>query len=141
MNGMVRADPARPPDRTARAAEIARFGIAGAANTAFGFGVYSGLVLLGMPVFAALLLATVTGIFFNFLTFGGFAFRRLEARRLPRFVAAYASIYLFNLALLHLVRATTGLGPIPAQLACLVVVAPAAYVALRTMVFRGAPHG
>ncbi|HET9578290.1 MAG TPA: GtrA family protein, partial [Usitatibacter sp.] len=86
---------------TGRAFEVMRFGIAGVANTAFGFGVYSALVLLGMPPFAALLLATVAGVFFNFLTFGGFAFRQLHWRRLPRFLAAYGLIYLFNLALLE----------------------------------------
>lgn len=123
--------------RAPRLAEIARFGVAGAVNTVFGFGVYSGLVLLGVPVFASLLVATVTGVFFNFLTFGGFAFRRLDARRLPRFVVAYGVIYVFNLALLEGVRAVTVLGPIVAQLACLAVVAPAAYLLLKAKVFAG----
>jgi len=118
------------------AAEVVRFGLAGAVNTVFGFGVYSGLVLLGMPVSVALLIATVAGVFFNFLTFGGFAFRKLEARRLPRFLVAYAAIYLFNLALLEGLRAVTSLGPIVAQLACLVVVAPTAYLVLRAKVFQ-----
>ena len=118
-------------------AEVVRFGAAGAVNTAFGFGVYAGLVLLGLAPFLALLAATVVGVFFNFLTFGGFAFRRLDARRLPRFLAAYALIYLFNLALLEGLRAATGLGPIVAQLLCLVVVAPTAYVVLKAKVFGG----
>jgi putative flippase GtrA len=117
-------------------AEVIRFGLAGALNTAFGFGVYAGLVLLNVPVFLALLIATVLGVFFNFLTFGGFAFRRLEAQRLPRFLLAYALIYLFNLALLEGLRAATGIGPIVAQLACLVVVAPMAYLVLRAKVFQ-----
>ena len=116
-------------------AEIVRFGLAGLANTAFGFAVYSALVLSGVPVAVALGVATVAGVFFNFMTFGAFAFRRLEARRLPRFLLAYAAIYLFNLALLEAVRALTGLGPIVAQLACLVVVAPSAYLLLRSRVF------
>jgi putative flippase GtrA len=123
-----------------RALEMMRFGLAGAVNTAFGFGVYSALVLLGMPPFAALLVATIVGVFFNFLTFGGLAFRRLEARRLPRFVLAYAVIYAVNVALLEGVRRTTGLGPIVAQLACLVVVAPAAYLLLKAKVFGDPPR-
>jgi len=117
-------------------AEVVRFGLAGALNTAFGFGVYSGLVLLGLPVAISLAIATVAGVFFNFLTFGGFAFRRLQARLLPRFLVAYGFIYLFNLALLEALRATTGLGPIVAQLACLVVVAPTAYLVLKAKVFQ-----
>jgi putative flippase GtrA len=121
-------------------AEVIRFGLAGVVNTAFGFGVYSGLVLLGVPVFLSLLVATIAGVFFNFLTFGGFAFRRLHARRLPRFLVAYGLIYLFNLAPLEGLRAATGLGPIPAQLACLVVVAPTAYFVLKAKVFQDSPR-
>ena len=125
----------------ARAAEIARFLAAGVVNTAFGFGLYAGLVLLGMPVAAALLLATVAGVFFNFFTFGALAFRRLDMRRLPRFLAAYGVIYVFNLALLESVRRLSPLGPITSQLACLVLVAPAAYVVLKSRVFQEPSHG
>ena len=119
-----------------RLAEAIRFGIAGAVNTAFGFGVYAALVVLGVPVSLALLVATVAGVFFNFITFGAFAFRQLHARRLPHFLVAYGFIYVFNLALLEGLRAATGLGPVVAQLACLVVVAPTAYLVLRSRVFR-----
>jgi len=121
---------------SSRLAEVLRFGIAGMVNTAFGFGVYSVLVLAGVPVFLSLLVATLAGTFFNFFTFGAFAFRQLQARRLPRFLMAYGLIYLFNLALLEVVRGTSGLGPIPAQLACLVVVPPSAYLLLKAKVFR-----
>jgi putative flippase GtrA len=128
------------PQRSSRWAEILRFAIAGAVNTAFGFGVYSGLVLLGLPVAVALLIATVIGVLFNFLTFGGFAFRRLDARRLPRFVLAYGLVYVLNLALLEGVRGLSGLGPVSGQLACLPVVAPLAYLLLRAAVFRERPN-
>lgn len=137
MTSTVQEAPARP----SRLGEVLRFGIAGAVNTAFGFGVYSGLVLLGVPVSISLLVATVAGVFFNFLTFGAYAFRQLDARRLPRFLVAYGVIYVFNLALLEGLRSVTPLGPIVAQLACLVVVAPAAYLLLKTRVFRERADG
>jgi len=126
--------------RSRRLAEILRFGIAGAINTAFGFGVYSALVLVGLPVFVALLIATVVGVLFNFLTFGGFAFRRLDASHLPRFLLVYGFVYVFNLALLEGVRGLSGLGPVTGQLACLPVVAPLAYVLLKVKVFREHPN-
>ena len=128
------------PGPRARIAEILRFGVAGLVNTAFGFGVYASLVLAGLPVFLALLLATVAGVFFNFLTYGGYAFRQLAARRLPRFLVAYGGIYAFNLALLEGLRAFTALGPIAAQLACLAVVTPTAYLVLKKAVFREETH-
>lgn len=140
----ARASGDRPMDRTGkvgeRAWEIVRFGVAGVLNTAFGFGLYSLLVVLGIAVPLALLLATVAGVFFNFFTFGGLAFRRLQVRRLPRFLVAYAGIYVFNLVLLEGLRRATGLGPIVAQLACLVVVAPTAYLVLRAKVFKETPE-
>jgi putative flippase GtrA len=122
--------------RESRFAEFLRFGVAGVANTAFGFGAYSALVLLGIPVSVSLLVATVIGILFNFLTFGAFAFRQLDLRRLPRFLLAYTVVYLVNLALLDTVRSASSLGPIASQLACLLVIAPAAYFLLRATVFR-----
>lgn len=122
--------------RASRLAEFLRFGVAGVANTAFGFGAYSALVLLGIPVSVSLLVATVIGILFNFLTFGAFAFRQLDLRRLPRFLLAYTVVYLVNLALLDTVRSASSLGPIASQLACLLVIAPAAYFLLRATVFR-----
>jgi putative flippase GtrA len=138
------ADMPNPGDRAGklgeRAWEVARFGVAGVLNTAFGFGLYSLLVLLGLAVPLALLLATVAGVFFNFLTFGGYAFQRLQIRRLPRFLVAYGGIYVFNLALLEGLRRVTGLGPIVAQLACLVIVAPTAYLILKAKVFKEIPE-
>lgn len=122
-----------------RLAEFARFGFAGAVNTVFGFAIYAALVMAGLAPGVALLLATIAGVFFNFVSFGRLAFRRLEAHRLPRFLLAYALIYVANLALLESVRHLTSLGPIAAQLACLVVIAPAAFVLLKTRVFQPAP--
>ena len=114
-----------------RVAEVLRFLVAGRAHTPFRFGVY--------PRPPALV-ATVAGVFFNFLTYGAYAFRRLDAHRLPRFLLAYGGIYAFNLALLEALRAGAGLGPLAAQLACLVVVTPTAYLVLRNAVFREKPH-
>lgn len=115
--------------------EIVRFLFTGALNTAVGFGIYAGLVYAGLAPALALLVATVIGTLFNFVSFGTLTFRRLEARRLPRFVAAYAVIYFFNLALLEAAQRYAGLGPIEAQFLCLFVVAPAAYVVLKTQVY------
>ena len=116
-------------------AEIRRFLVAGFLNMAFGFAVYAIAVLAGVNVAVALLLATFAGVFFNFVTFGGYAFRQLELRRLPAFLASYAFLYALNLALLHVVRTGLKMGAIDGQLACLVVVAPTAYLLLRSKVF------
>jgi putative flippase GtrA len=77
-----------------------RFVIAGTLNTAFGFGIYSLSMLLGAPVWVALLVANVTGVAFNFLTTGGYAFRSLVVARFPRFAATYLVLYLVNWAMI-----------------------------------------
>ena len=119
-----------------RFAEFLRFSVAGGANMVFGFVAYAALILAGLAVPLALLVATIAGVFFNFFTFGGYTFRKLEARRLPKFLVAYGFIYVLNLALLDGVRHFTGLGPITAQLVALVVVAPTVYFVLRARVFH-----
>ena len=74
-----------------------RFLLAGGVNTLFGFAAYSALILAGLPVWAALLLAHIAGVGFNFFTTGRFVFRATLRGRLPRFVAVYALIYGVNL--------------------------------------------
>jgi putative flippase GtrA len=78
-----------------------RFVTAGALNTIFGFVVYSASLLLGAPVWAALLIATVTGVAFNFVTTGGYAFRSLMLAHFPRFATSYLGLYVVNWALLE----------------------------------------
>ncbi len=117
--------------------QIIRFVFTGALNTLFGFAIYALLVHAGMVPAVALLIATVLGVLFNFVSFGALTFRRLEMRRLPRFLVVYSAIYLFNLVLLQAVQRYAGAGPIVAQFACLFVVAPAAYLLLKTQVYGG----
>lgn len=81
-----------------------RFLLAGAANTLFGWLIYSASVVLGAPVWVALIISTVVGIAFNFLTIGGYAFRALSLQRLPKFVSAYALVYVVNLACISMLK-------------------------------------
>ena len=77
-----------------------RFLIAGGLNTLFGFAVYTGLILLGVPLWAALIFSTLAGIAFNFITTGGYAFRDLSYARLPRFVICYFLVFGANFGLI-----------------------------------------
>jgi putative flippase GtrA len=117
--------------------EVARFVFTGALNTLVGYAIYAGLVYAGLAPAIALLVATVLGVLFNFVSFGTLTFRRLEARLLPRFLAAYVAIYVFNVILLEAVQRYAGAGPIVGQFLCLLLVAPAAYLLLKTQVYGG----
>lgn len=121
--------------------EAIRFLFTGVLNTLVGFAIYAGLVYTGLAPALALLVATGLGVLFNFVSFGKLAFRRLEARLLPRFLVAYAVIYGFNLLLLEGVQRYAGAGPVLAQFLCLFVVAPGAYLLLKTQVYGGRALG
>lgn len=73
-----------------------RFLLAGMANTLFGLVIYSFFILIGAEVWLALLIGTVSGIFFNFITFGGYVFRQLAPHRFPSFIIFYILVYFAN---------------------------------------------
>ncbi len=80
-----------------------RFLVAGGLNTIFGFAVYTGTILLGAPVWLALLGGMLAGTAFNFITTGGYVFRELSRARFPRFVVAYLFVYAVNLGLIEII--------------------------------------
>jgi putative flippase GtrA len=118
--------------------ELRRFLMVGIVNTAFGYATFAMLIWLGVPAPAALLLATIAGVLFNFLTTGHFVFNSVGWRPLGRFIAAYGTIYLTNLAILDSLR-IGGMGAIAAQAVALPVVVPLAFVILKWFVFKS--HG
>ena len=114
--------------------------MAGAVNTLFGFAVYSGAIVVGIPVWAALLVANATGIVFNFVTTGGYAFRERAASRFPRFCAAYLLVYLVNWALLAQLGAWVP-GAIAAQALLTAPMAVLSYLIMARFVFAPAKVG
>lgn len=78
-----------------------RFVLAGMLNTAVGFLVFSLALWLGCAEWQAILVSLISGIGFNFLSLGGYAFRDLTLRRLPAFVTAYLLIYAINITSFH----------------------------------------
>lgn len=83
-----------------RRSRFLRFIVAGAINSFFGFAVYSASVLVGLPVWGALVVGNIAGVVFNFFTIGGYVFRSLVLTRLPRFATAYLFVYVINLKLI-----------------------------------------
>jgi putative flippase GtrA len=126
--GMVRV--------SARSVRVfARFIVVGALNSAVGYGLFAILVLVGMVPEAALLVATIVGVIFNFATTGHFVFANRDPRLVLRFVAVYAIIYVVNaLALRYLTY--MGMSPLLAQLLLVPTAAVVAFFALRSLVFK-----
>lgn len=111
-----------------------RFLVAGGLNTLFGFAVYSAAILMGAPIWLALLVGMLAGTGFNFITTGGYVFRDLSLSRFPRFVICYLFTYLVNLGLIGLLSTWLG-NPILSQAAITIPMAFLAYLIMARFVF------
>ena len=112
----------------------------GLVNTAFGFGLYSLLVFLGMNRYVAQIVAHVCGTAFNYFTYSRHVFT--GHRRSPMaFVGAYAINYLMGLGLLALISVFVK-NPYGAGFLGLLIGTAINYFVLRRFVFRPpeAPH-
>ena len=97
-----------------------RFLGVGLLNTAFGYGIYAGLVFIELPYLIALFLATVAGVIFNYFTIGGMVFKaRSDWRVFGRFIAAYVIVYIVNAALLGIITNLFHLDPYLGQIVCI----------------------
>ena len=116
-------------------AKVVRFLLAGAFNTAFGLVAYALFVVLGTPLWLALVLSMLAGIACNFLTLGGYAFRDLSLTHLPRFIGCYVANYLVNLTALHLLE-PVATNAILRQMLLTPPMAVFSYLCLSRLVFR-----
>lgn len=118
---------------------FARFLLVGVVNTAFGYGCYVLFLYFGLADWAALLVATILGIIFNFKTIGALVFRSASNRYLfPRFLAVYIVTYCVNLALIWGLK-HFGLSSYAAGACALLPVALLAFILNKTFVFKNAP--
>ena len=115
--------------------QFLRFLVAGGVNTLFGFGINIGAMLAGAPVWLAMLSGTLAGIAFNFFTHGGYAFRDLSARRLPRYLLGYAVVYAIALAGFHALNLFVP-GPVTCQVLLVAPMTLLSYLIMSRFVFR-----
>ena len=114
-----------------------RFLIVGTLNTLFSYGLYAGLIRLGVHYALANLLALLAGILVSFKTQGAFVFKSSKNSLLWRFVAAWALIYAVGIALITaMVRA--GLDAYAAGAAATPFTTVLSYLCQRHFVFRDA---
>lgn len=102
--------------------EIAAFLAVGTINTLFGYSCYASFIFLGMSYPLALLCSTILGVLFNFKTIGSLVFKNSNNLLIFKFIAVYLCIYLFNISLVSLLKATN----INLYIAGLIAVLPSA---------------
>lgn len=113
-----------------------RFLVAGALNTLVGYVGFSLLTVAGVSLGVALFAGMVFGTVFNYLTFGGLVFRRLDLPTWLRFIVVYLSIFVCNLALLSETLRAFAMNPLWAQLLLTPFMAALAFYAMKYFVFQ-----
>lgn len=105
----------------------------GVVNTAFGYGLYSALVLVGLNLFVAQIISHCTGMAFNYFMFRRHVFREHHAPVLP-YVAAYGFNYLLGVAFLFTAHLFIP-SPFVAGFVALLAVSAINYFVLKHLVF------
>lgn len=111
----------------------------GMLNAAFGYTVYAVAVLAGLHYAAALFIATVSGVVFNFYSTGRLVFANRSGSKFLRFVAAYVALYLINLGFLSILI-QFGISKLIGQIICLVIMTPITFITLNKFVFSRREH-
>lgn len=119
----------------ASAWQFIRFLLVGVLNTAFGYVVYAIGVLAGLYPEAALAIAFVCGVLFNYVTTGRLVFRSGRAHAFPRFVVVYIALYGINVLALRLIIGM-GAGPLLAQALVVPPIVLCTFVLLKLVVYR-----
>ncbi|WP_158816270.1 GtrA family protein [Methylocapsa sp. S129] len=114
-----------------------RFLAVGGLNTIFGYVSYAAFVLVGAPLWLAVVGATVLAFLFNFISYGGIVFGSTSHLLLPRFLIFYSGLGILNFVLLR-VLTHLNVGSLWAQALLLPVLAVVGFVGMRKFVFRGA---
>jgi putative flippase GtrA len=132
---------AAPPSdwrvRLARWQLLIRYYQAGMVNLAFGYGLYAGLIALGLSAYPAQALSHMLGMAFNYVTYSRHVFRNAGPAKL-RFVASYAVNYVLSLATLAGLKQVMANDYLAGLLAA-VIVSVINFAALKYLVFGKAP--
>ena len=118
----------------ARIAELARYYVVGVVNTAFGYGLFSLLVFLGLNLFVAQFTSSVIAPVFNYFMFRSHVFRESTAS-IWRYAGSYGVNYLLSVVLLVIIHLFIRSAYVSGFLA-LVVVSFINYFMLKLLVFR-----
>lgn len=132
---MQETNPSLPWLRKLLQVKLLRFLLVGVLNAAFGYGCFAGFLYLGLHYSAALLLATVLGVAFNFKSTGALVFGSKNNKLIFRFIAGYGVVYGANLAGIAALK-LLGVEPYLAGMALIVPMALLSFVINNRFVFK-----
>lgn len=135
VGSICSGEPEKPEAFRSIVPQFMRFVLVGIGNTLLSYGIYSGLVYLGIGYAIANLIALIIGILVSFKTQGTLVFKSATNRRFVPFVLMWVVIYLFNILLIGRLIAF-GFDPYVSGALALPLVVLFSYVAQKFFVFR-----
>lgn len=115
--------------------QFIKFILVGGLNTLFGYLVFSLYIYLSDLPTLSVILANITGVVFNFRTYGKLVFKSTDNSRIFRFCAAYTLIIITQLSLLKFLNVLGINNPYMAGAILTPPVALMSFFLLRTFVF------
>lgn len=116
-------------------AQLVRYNLVGACNTALAYGVYAGAYYLIQNYAIASFISLIFGICVSFVTLGRYVFFRQLEGRFGKFVALWLCLYVVNLGLIAALM-TLGLNAYWAGLASAIPIIAGAFVIQKLYIFR-----
>lgn len=136
QRGVQRAKRQPEPSR-GRIKLIARFIGVGLLNTVVGYGIYGILILLKVPYLAALLIATIMGVIFNYFSIGRLVFKsRGGLIVFGKFIAAYGVVYGINAAALDVLIKRFQFDPYIGQALCVPLSVLVSWLLMNYLVYK-----
>lgn len=86
--------------------QFVRFLLTGGLNTAFGFSMFALFNYLTNHAFLSIILANITGVLFNFKSYGTLVFRSKDQSKIVRFFGAYIVLIILQISALKLLYLT-----------------------------------
>ncbi|OSZ70701.1 hypothetical protein CAP39_06985 [Sphingomonas sp. IBVSS1] len=114
--------------------QLWRYYQAGIINTLFGYGLYAGMVAVGLNIYVAQAIGHVLGVAFNWFTYSRHAFRDTQGSA-GRFVLSYGVNYILSVATLRVISSVVS-NPYGAGLLTVGIVSVINYFVLARFVFR-----
>ena len=107
----------------------------GGVNTAFGFGSYALLIVMGMNYKWAIFISMIVNVLFNFVTIGRVVFRNSNNLLIIKFIGVYIIVYFANVfGVGYFMK--LGLTSLIGGALCVVPVAILSYFLNKTLVFK-----
>jgi putative flippase GtrA len=85
--------------------QIINFILIGIVNTLVGFSLYALFIFIGIKYIGAVLLATILGVLFNYITIGKFVFNTQDNTSIIKFSLVYTIVFFINIIVIKVFKA------------------------------------